>query len=306
MPAARPARKWVGPRPASEACYELGGRELAALQEKISKDLLRGARKAKKQPPHLLLTLGAPGAGKSTLAPRVAAERAPGEHYVHLDADHLYRYHPGYQNAWDIPSAGGGPPTGAGAVMGYLRCSQIVVQVFERLVLDLALGGYNLVLNCHDTKPLLALKRLGYRTSLLYVRVPVALAQERCRARAIETGKFLSPTLEAQDRDVEEMAKEYAFYAPWYALWADEFLEIQGASAEPAARAVELRHGGPAWADRAAHYAQTVYEEDSRGAAAAEKAGRRRKGGPPPKRRAAAPPPKRGAGPARGTPGGGG
>jgi hypothetical protein len=83
---------------------------------------------------------------------------------------------------------------------------------------------YNIILQSHSRRHLLSAQRAGYRTTLLYVRAPLAVAQARSRARAAATGMFLAPTLRAQNALVAQMWAEYRALAPWAALWADEFV----------------------------------------------------------------------------------
>jgi predicted ABC-type ATPase len=231
---AKKAHGWVGVAPGG-ACAELTPDELAEAGKKARKELLSGARPAR-APPHLLLSIGTPGAGKSTVAAAVVAHRAPSEHYVSIDFDLAFRYHPRFADVWDLPSAVTGKPTGVGAALGYLFCNEAVEQVFLEILRGLlAADGprYNIILQSHDHDFLITAKLHGYRTTLLYVGAPVAVAQARCRARAIATGKFLSPTLAAQDDLVRSMWEEYRDRAPWLALWADSFLIVDNGRGDP-------------------------------------------------------------------------
>lgn len=250
-----PPRGWVGPDPAA-ACGPLSPKELESVRAKARRDLVRGARPARGRP-HLILTVGAPGAGKSTVAPLVAAARAPGESYVTVDFDLAFRYHPRYRDVWDIPSAADGRPTGVGAALGFLFCGEHIEPVYCQLLAELMGGGargargarHNIILQSHSRRHLVSAQRAGYRTTLLYVQAPLAVAQARSRARAAATGMFLAPTLRAQDVLVAQMWAEYRALAPWAALWADEFVVADnGASRAPGApppfRVVPVRPPG--------------------------------------------------------------
>ncbi len=247
---ARKGDGWVGAAPA-QICSELTPNELAEAGMKARREILKGARPARATP-HFLLTLGAPGAGKSTVAAAVTAHRAPSEHYVTVDFDLAFRYHPRYADVWDLPSAVTGKPSGVGAVLGFLFCNEAVEPVFAEILRGLLTAKgprYNIILQSHDHDYLITAKLSGYRTTLLYVGAPLKVAQARSRARAAATGKFLAPTLAAQDALVQAMWEEYRERAPWVALWADRFLVVdngRGDAKENAekARLVDVRAPG--------------------------------------------------------------
>ena len=224
--AGKPPRQWVDPYSAYSEC-EVSPAEYAAALAAAREDLL-----GKKKPvpagtaPHLLITIGAPGAGKSTVSEAVAAERGSGD-YVTIDMDVAVKYHPRYRDIWAAPSAVTGRATGVGFTQSYLACNSSLTDILIRIYNDVVFGveaRYNVILQSHDHTNIIAAKLAGYRTTLLYVGVPLEIAKARSRIRAVETGKFLAPNLAIQDEVVETLWVDYRSTAAWYGLWADEFL----------------------------------------------------------------------------------
>lgn len=261
----RRTQDWVDSEYMYGACAVTPAEMEAALKA-ARKDLLRDKRPVPRgSAPHLIITIGAPGAGKSTVAEAVARRGDHGDYgdYVTIDEDVAVKYHPRYAGVWGVPSAVTGRPTGVGFTMGYLMCNQhllggVMVRIFEELVH--AKGPrYNIILQSHAQDNLIEAKLEGYRTTLLFVGVPLPVAIRRSRDRAIATGKFLAPTLAAQDEIVDSMWNLYRRSAAWYGLWADEFLVADNSrpARDPAAFATDKRlvaiplHGEP-WEARLA------------------------------------------------------
>jgi predicted ABC-type ATPase len=92
---------------------------------------------------------------------------------------------------------------------------------------------FNVVLQSHTHEALVQFAEAGYRTTLVSVALPLADAVSRARSRAVETGRFLAPTLAAQDRVTEAMWNHYVETAPWYGLWADEMVVVNNGGANP-------------------------------------------------------------------------
>lgn len=238
------ARDWLDPDYAHELCA-VTSEEVEEAMKTARRDLLQGKKPvAAGKKPHLIITIGAPGAGKSTVAEAVAAERGDGD-YVTIDLDVAVKYHPRAKGMWNAPSAVTGKPTGVGLTTSYFTCNlqleDVLISIYEDLIAaDKARPRYNIVLQSHTQVNLIDAKLAGFRTTLLFVGAPLETAIQRSRQRAIDTGKFLAPTLRAQDEIVYSMWMLYRTTAAWYGLWADEFLVAdngQKASTDRAARA---------------------------------------------------------------------
>jgi hypothetical protein len=151
---------------------------------------------------------------------------ANGGDYVVLDFDLAVKYHPRFRDVWNIPDAITGKPTGVGVTIGLLACNHSLEGILIKLYQDLVTADkkYNIILQSHEQLDMPFASDNGYVTTLLYVGVPLSVAVARTRKRAVETGKFLAETLQEQDEIVENMWNRYALSAPWYGLWADQFL----------------------------------------------------------------------------------
>ena len=80
------APAWVDPGEGFTSCV-VAPEEFDDAVRAARTDLLRGKKPVKAgETPHLLITIGAPGAGKSTVSAAVAA-RNPGRDYVTVDVD---------------------------------------------------------------------------------------------------------------------------------------------------------------------------------------------------------------------------
>lgn len=275
------ARDWLDPDYVHDLCTVTPD-EVEKAMKTARRDLLRGKKPvAAGKDPHLIITIGAPGAGKSTVAEAVAAERGDGD-YVTIDLDVAVKYHPRVKGMWNAPSAVTGKSTGVGLTTSYFTCNlqleDVLIGIYEDLIAaDKAGPRYNIVLQSHTQINLIDAKLAGFRTTLLFVGAPAETVIQRSRQRAVDTGKFLAPTLRAQDEIVYSMWMLYRTTAAWYGLWADEFLVAdngQAASSDRAAQArfrqskkllkeIPLRcESGecPSWEDRLAA-AQTAIDE---------------------------------------------
>jgi predicted ABC-type ATPase len=220
--------EWVDPYSAYSDC-DVNAAEFEAATVAARKDLLTGkVPVAEGTPPHLLLTIGAPGSGKSTVAAAVAADRGDGD-YVTIDLDTAVKYHPRYKDIWSAPSALTGRSTMIGFTLSYIACNatleDMLIRIYEEIVFNDG-PRFNVILQSHAQVNIILAKLAGYRVSLLYVGTPLAVARKRSRTRAAETGKFLAPTLAVQDDVVESNWVDYRLSAVWYGMWADEFIVV--------------------------------------------------------------------------------
>lgn len=216
--------KWIDTSALPDSC-DVTPEEYARAAAAARKDLVKGKKPVPKgQTPHLLLTIGAPGSGKHTLAAAIAAGKGD---YVIIDVDAAVKYHPRYRGLWKLPDAVTGAATSVGSTSTWFMCGNALFNIFGPIVNDFMEkpgAKYNIVLLTHDQIPLINAKLAGYRVTLLYVGVPLSVAVARSRSRAVKTGKFLTSTLERQTEVVESMWEYYKRTAAWYGLWADEFL----------------------------------------------------------------------------------
>lgn len=249
--AAPPPKAWLGDF--QPTLCALSDAELGAAAGRMF-DALRGGRDPVPAGgrPHMVLTIGAPGSGKSTLAQ--ACVDALGAHpfasYMVVDFDDLVRFHPRLNDIWHVPDMFG-RPTEVGFAFGWDRCADFFAAQASAFLATAVERRFNVVVQSHWQRWLTTPGIEAYRTTLLYVGAPLEVATRRARSRAAATGKFLAPTLAAQDAAVKTAWDDYRRTAPWYALWADDFVAVaNGDGAPPPSAADFLRvdpHAGPSW-----------------------------------------------------------
>lgn len=220
--AAAGAKLWVSDRPDIAVCA-LTAEEVKAAGDQMERDFFTGKNPAPAgEAPHLVLAMGAPGSGKHTLA-RLCVEALnlrPVSEYVEIDFDALIKYHPRANGVWDVADMFG-RPTGVGLAQGWMNCASVFVPLAETLLNRALEKRYNLILYTHWHLVLMHAQNAGFTCTLLYVAAPLDVALRRARSRAATTGKFLSPTLKAQDELVTRMWTDYQQSVAWFALWAD-------------------------------------------------------------------------------------
>lgn len=196
-------------------------------EKKLINRILEEITKNKKpvQNPHLLVTLGAPGSGKSTIAQLFIKKhnKEDANNYVELDYDLLAKYHPDFGNVLNIPTIGKKKLKDVGYALGTRDTMYLMHRLGYEIELYLFNNKYNIILQSHNMDCLPLSFSKGYVSSLLYIYTNLEIAKKRALDRAFKTGKFLSDTLKGQDQIIEDTFYRYEYMAPWYALWANEF-----------------------------------------------------------------------------------
>jgi predicted ABC-type ATPase len=208
-------------------CHELSHKQEKEVASRIFIDAIRG-----KQPvgdherPHMLMCIGTPGAGKSSISKLIIAhlDRKKLKTYVTLDVDELVKYHPNYTNANNLVDVFG-KKTNIGYAYAHSQCSQYLMHAANMALSNMMESQYNIILHSHDFSTLINAKSdYAYQTSLAFISTPLVLAQSRARKRALNEGRFLSVDLEKQDSYIAMRWYQYKMQSPWYAMWADEFI----------------------------------------------------------------------------------
>ncbi len=217
--AVRRVTRWIG-EPGEDLCGPLTAKEAKVAAAAMEYDLLRGKKPVAK--PRMLVAIGAPGSGKSTVAPQVIGNVS---NYVNFDYDALIKYHPRAKEIKNIPDLKG-KPTGIGYKFGWTKCVDAVIELGFVLLQKLIKLKYNLIVQTHNFDIIMTAKDAGYYCTVLYVVVKLKTAQKRARERAEKTGMFLTTTLAAQNAMIDERRTAYEVAAPFYGLWADEFIAV--------------------------------------------------------------------------------
>lgn len=226
---------WVNPSDSFKSC-KLTSDELNAASATARRFLLRNIKPVPEgKTPRLIMAIGAPGSGKSSLAMTLAkhTDNNTNSDYVVIDFDTAVQFHPRYNNIWTTPDGVNGDTTNVGFTLMHASCNNPLESMLDDILTEIISNPkvkYNIIVQSHIFSNIIIAKLFGYNVSLFYVGVPVKTAIARARARAIKTGKFLSPTLKIQDDLVREVWNEYIYQAPWYGLWANKFYIVNNSN----------------------------------------------------------------------------
>ena len=208
--------------------------------------------------PVVMVVVGTPGSGKTTVARTVARGwyGADGRnHFVDVDLDDAINFHPQGPALWNLRDAATGEALPVGSTETFFLCRDEAIEVMREVVRSQLLASnrprYSLVLyrNKGASVTLRAAKRLGWHTVLLYVGVPREVATRRAHDRGPRQGRFFS---------AEDVAYWYAFVHEGVAFWAlaaDEFLLVDNrrdrgdTEPPPVVRRVAM-HGDGNWEER--------------------------------------------------------
>ena len=181
--------------------------------------------------PQLIIPIGAPGAGKSTIIKALIDEHSDVKinNYVDFDIDNLLDYisignSTIMDNFKNIPDMDG-KKSKIGYAYGWEECMEkISGKIVHLVILKLLKSNYNLIMNIHNYYEIIIDAQLkGYFCILVYVAVSKPVAIKRANDRAFETGKFLKY---GWDKTIDSYLSEYREKAVWYALWADRFVVV--------------------------------------------------------------------------------
>jgi hypothetical protein len=149
---------------------------------------------------------------------------------VHYDSDSFHDLLVAeYAKAQDVRDIHGNP---SGVAYAYAWDECVVVSqasafnIFIRLLDE----GFDLIVQDHDHMKLTHAQARSYHVTLLYVAVSIETAKRRAAARALKSGRFLKPATADNnwgwDAAVTDMYWRYRGTAPWFALWADNFITV--------------------------------------------------------------------------------
>jgi energy-coupling factor transporter ATP-binding protein EcfA2 len=181
--------------------------------------------------PHLVLTIGPPGAGKSTLARKFVAAciKEKAGNYVELDTDEILDYLSEGDKFRNLSNFNG-RLTGVGAAYGWADCIDRVQWPANMVVFLLLEKRYNIIVHTHNKTLLYESQYYDYVSTLLYVAVSCETALRRASSRAFQLGRFLRPATEENhwgwENVVKNMWKNYKYQTPWYSLWADNLVTV--------------------------------------------------------------------------------
>lgn len=210
----------------SNICNTLTTEEINNYSNSIFKELVKDKIPYNKQKrPQLIIPIGSPGAGKSTITKLLVKYHSDINinNYVEFDVDNLLDYLPIGGHIRNIPDING-KKTKIGYAFGWIEClekisSSLIFLIIQKLIKS----NYNLILHIHNYEIIIDAQLAGYFCILVYIAVSKNIATERTLNRSFETGRFLQ---NGWKKSVDWYLKEYREKAVWYALWADRFVIV--------------------------------------------------------------------------------
>lgn len=220
------SKQWLSYLDITTFC-DLTAKELDAAAKKARADILKNAKPIPKgTTPTIVVTVGAPGSGKSTVGKLVAESYA--NNFISIDLDLAVKYHPRFNNLWNFPDALTGKATGVGIIETHNLCTSELSGMME-VVIDeiIAMQKYNIILQAYvSMKGLKQFSMKKYNVVALCVGVPLKIAQERAWSRSLKTGQFFERTRAEQNEFIKAVWSMYPEDAMWDSLLVDEVLVV--------------------------------------------------------------------------------
>jgi predicted ABC-type ATPase len=223
-------KKWID-NP-SKLCPDPTNNDIEKYIQIIYKEITKGKPHAVNQAPQLIMPIGIPGAGKSTIMEMMVKHHSDINYnnYVQFDNDKILDYLPIGKDINNIPDINGNR-TGIGYAHGWEECNKKLqsTELVPILVNKLLKANYNIILNIHNYEFLINAQLNGYFCILVYVLTSKPVASERVKKRAKEIGRFFSTSPKytyGWSPIIDRMLTNYREKAVWYSLWADRFVIV--------------------------------------------------------------------------------
>lgn len=192
-----PTKVWIDGRPAKPCTVDDRAREFfrkrlaekAAIEEAALS--IQGIASANAPRPVVILTLGAPGCGKTTALSRLYPEQV--RNYFVIDPDEIVEQIDVYRQSLDIHDPGF---KACNLVVGlkeaWRDCINSAVNFSSDLVQEAIQKGVNVIVDQPFAGSRFAnvFEQAGYRVILLHIHAPPAEILERTKRRAERTGRF--------------------------------------------------------------------------------------------------------------------
>jgi predicted ABC-type ATPase len=231
MPNKPPNKKrWI--KNPSDLCQIPNNDKINEYVNIIYKIITKGKTPSINQLPQLIITIGCPGAGKSTILHSLIKDHSdiPYDNYVNFDCDKLLDYLPMGEDIKNIPDMHGNR-TGIGYAFGWAECmSKLSTTNIIGLVIKKVLkSNYNFILNSHYYYTIIDAQLNGYFCILVYVIASKNIAKSRVKTRSEELGRFFSLDYKKTfgwSKSIEQYLNSYREKSVWYSLWADRFVIV--------------------------------------------------------------------------------
>lgn len=205
-------------------CDDLSDETLDEMINSYISKITKGKRKPKNHIPQLIIAMGAPGAGKSTLANKFANIYFPNDDFVEHDYDNVIETcDPDYNLLIDVVS---GDKSSVRWIYAHDKCNSIIMERGGRKVINVLMnGGYNVILQTHSYLEIIDFQTAGYQVHILYVMANNNISAERAAKRAIRTGRFASNATKENSWGwssiINRSSRWYSYMIPWIATWCD-------------------------------------------------------------------------------------
>lgn len=223
-------KKWID-NP-SKLCPDPTNNDIEKYIQIIYKAITKGKPHAVTQAPQLIMPIGPPGAGKSTIIESMINYHSDinYDNYVQFDIDKILDYLPIGKDINNIPDINGNR-TGIGYAHGWEECNKKLqnTELIPTIINKLFKANYNIILNIHYYDFLINAQLNGYFCILVYVFVSKPVANERVKKRAKDIGRFFSTSSKYSygwASIIDSMLTNYREKAVWYSLWADRFVIV--------------------------------------------------------------------------------
>ena len=211
----------------SNICKTPNSDKINGYVNEIFKTITKGKTPCLIKAPQLIIPIGSPGAGKSTIMKFLVKEQSDVDYsnYVNFDSDKLLDYLPIGDTIKNIPDIKG-KPTNVGYAFGWVECMENFANtnIFELLIKKILKANYNLIFNTHYFNIIIDAQYYGYFCILVYVLASKTTAKSRVKNRATELGRFFSLDYKntfGWSKSKEKYLNTYREQAVWYSLWAD-------------------------------------------------------------------------------------
>ena len=217
----------------SNLCPVPNNSKVSEYVNMIYKNITHGKQPSVNKLPQLIIPIGTPSSGKSTILEFLVKEHSDIDFkdYVYFDTDKLLDYLPIGENIKNIPDIHGNK-TGIGYAFGWSECMDKLsrTQIVPLLINKILRSNYNFILNTHYFNVIIDAQLNGYFCILVYVLVTKKIAKERATNRAQELGRFFSLNYNnafGWSESIQYYLKTYKEQAVWYSLWADRLVIVK-------------------------------------------------------------------------------
>lgn len=214
-------QRWIS-RYHNKQNFMLSAEEERQIKINMTTKLLQSHRQVENGiQPLFVLTCGAPGSGKSSVAGKFTHDTFPGHDFATFDTDTVQDFHPRYNELFEVRDVA---TNNVIQDIGQLDipgdCMTQLDNIMHRVFSE-AIGKYHIILHTHNTlDAIVNARNHGYDIILLWVGTPLSVAKRRVRERVGDVRYFVSPHV------VAKFHNTYLRVIPHLAMLVDYFVII--------------------------------------------------------------------------------